>query len=140
MKISNSFKNSTLNLKLLESKRPFLLFADILSTKLFPQLKLIYKTIKIKSYIRKDHLSNTQIWFCIFYSDFPKTFFILKMSKNKSPNSKWAPFKYSTWKFSSQIDHTVFLPNIAQSFLYTQNDQTKRKNLLNAQNGNFQVK
>ena len=140
MKISNSFKNSTLNLKLLESKRPFLLFADILSTKLFPQLKLIYKTIKIKSYIRKDHLSNTQIWIPNFYSNLPKTFFVLKMSKKKSLNSKWAPFKYSTWKFSSQIDHTVFLPNIAQSFLYTQNDQTKRKNLLNPQNGNFQVK
>ena len=30
-----------------------------------------------------------------------------------------------------------FLPNFAQNFLYTQNDQTKQKNLLNAQKWEF---
>ena len=42
--------------------------------------------------------------------------------------------------FISNGSFCVFLPNFAQKFLYTQNDHTKRKNLLNTQNGNFQVK
>ena len=65
--------------------------------------------------------------FCNFYSNLPKAFFILKMSKKKSPNLKWAPFEYSKWKFSGQIDHSVFLPNFTQSFIYTQNDQRNEK-------------
>ena len=97
MKISNSFKISTLNLKLLESKRPFLLFAEILSTKLFPQskytkqskLKAILETStfqipKFEIFISMDHC-------VIFYSNFPKTFFILKMSKKK-PKFKMSTF------------------------------------------------
>ena len=30
------------------------------------------------------------------------------MSKKTSPPLKWAPYKDSKWKFSSQIDHSVF--------------------------------
>ena len=100
MKISNNFKISTLNLKLLQSKRPFLLFAEVLSAKLFPQ------------FIPKFEIFLSNGSFCNFYSNLPKSFFILKMSKKKSPNSKWAPFKYSTWKFSNNIDHTVFFTQL----------------------------
>ena len=59
--------------------------------------------------------------FCIFYSNLSKTFFILKMSKKICPDSKWAPFKYSTWKFSSQIDHIVFFTQLcAKLSLYSE--------------------
>ena len=128
MKISNSFEMSTLNLKLLESKRPFLLLTKILSAKLFPQFIL-----KIETFI-----SNGS--FCNFYSNLLKIFFILKMSKKKSPNSKWATFKYSTWKSSSQIDHTVLLTQLcAKPSLYWKWPNETNKPL-NVQNGNFQVK
>ena len=106
--ISNSFKISRLNLKLLGSKRPFLLFAEILSAKCFPQFILKFEIF----------ISNGS--FCNFYSNLPKTYFVLKMSKKKSSNSKWAPFKYSTWKFSSQINHTVFFTQLcAKLSLYS---------------------
>ena len=40
MKIINSFKISTFNLKLFESKRPFLLFIQILLAKYFSPIKI----------------------------------------------------------------------------------------------------
>ena len=56
----NSFKMSTFDLKLFESKGLFLLFAQVLSRKHFPQLKQTHKANKIKSHIRNEQLSNTQ--------------------------------------------------------------------------------
>ena len=123
MKLSNSFKISTLNLKLLESKRPFLLFAEILSTKLFPQSKYT-KQSKLKAILETStfQIPKFEIFisngsFCNFYSNLPKAFFILKMSNKKSSNLKWAPFEYSEWKLSSQTDHFVFFsPTLRKTF------------------------
>ena len=59
MKISNSFKISTFNLKPFESKRPFLIFMQILSAKHFSPVR-INETDKIKSHIRNELFQNTQ--------------------------------------------------------------------------------
>ena len=98
MKISNSFKISTLETSWV--KEIILAFSWDSVPKLFPQ------------FIPKFEIFISNGSFCNFYSNLTKTFFILKMNKKKILNSKWAPFKYSTWKFSSQIDHTVFFTQL----------------------------
>ena len=129
MKISNNFKTSTLNLKLLGSKRPFLFFAQILPAKLLPQLFPFFpkytKQSKLKARLEMStfQIPKFEIFistgsFCNFYSNLPKTFFILKTSKKNSRNSKWAPFKDSKWKFSSQIDSCVFVEIMTWNLLF----------------------
>ena len=53
-------------------------------------------------------------------------YFNRNAEQKQSPHLKRAPFKYPKWKFSSQINHSVFLPNFAQNFRYTQNEQANR--------------
>ena len=93
MKISNSFKISTLRLKRFLVENPFLLFVQILSVTLFPQSKYTRQS-KLKAILETSILPKFQIHkfeilisngsFCSFCSNLPKTFFILKMSKEKS--------------------------------------------------------
>ena len=57
--------------------------------------------------------------FCIFFPKLVQNF-PTQNEQEQSPHLKRAPFKYPKWKFPSQMDDSVFLPNFAQNFLYTQ--------------------
>ena len=61
-----------------------------------------------------------------FYSNLPKTLFILKMSKKKAQT--WNEHLFNTRNGNFQVKNIIlcFLANFAQNFLCTQNDQTKR--------------
>ena len=54
-----------------------------------------------------------------FLFKFAPNFIYTQNEPEKSPNLKWAPFKYSKWKFSSQIDHSVFYQLCAKLSLYS---------------------
>ena len=56
----NSFKMSTFNLKLFESRDYSCCMLRFCPENIFPQLKQTHKTNKVKSHIRNEHLSNTQ--------------------------------------------------------------------------------
>ena len=119
MKTSNSFKISIFSLKLFESKRPFLHLTQILSAKHFSPIKInTHKKAKLKAILETStfQIPEMEIFksngsFCKFYPNLPKTFFILKISKQP-------PFKYPKCKLSNLVDSGAFVKTITGKFLF----------------------
>ena len=119
MKISSNFKTSTLNLSRRDRSCFLLRFCP---QNVFLNESKNTKQTKLKAILEKStfqipifeiFISNGS--FCDFYSNLPKTFFILKTSRKKSRNLRRAPFKYSKWKFSNQIDSGLFVKIITRN-------------------------